>query len=454
MANIPETLLRNRLFIAVLILFTVGVAGCISQPPEVLKVNPEIDRTTPAGFYNVSQQPEVLKVNPEIDWNTPVGFYNKSDGTFTLIKGSIPEVKESLREPPQQSTFSVNDSLNIIVFRGVFSKAGYGINIDRVERQGNAFTVYATYVDWEADIQVETHPTAIIPIGKLGAGDYQARLKMTKVLDEYIEEGKAIERKVIETEKELSAFNFKVRSSEENVYYYTEYQINYTGRGEFDQKQASIVWNKINNFDEAKFVSSEKSYSAVIFMQPYTVGSFNPSTAEWIVVISSIPEKTEEIKIAIFRLDYQTFDVKKSYTFSYPTRKELSLEESIAIMEEDIKKDPYGDRPVEKEKIKLQGGNYIYSYPPGDFGGTIIVNIYAGRAIFFATTVWAGRGKLIIPEDGEMGITPIKQAPVESEMEAETPAPTPTAQANPQVPGFGMVLGVIGVLVVWWRLKK
>lgn len=352
----------------------------------------------------ISQQPEIMKVNPVIDYNPLEGFYGKSEDMFTVLKGSIPEVKESLKDivikkAAQTSAFSVDDELNFVVFRGVFSSGGYGINIDRVERQENAFTVYATYLD-PGKIGVTaavTQPVAIIPIGKLAAGDYEARLKVTRVIVE------DIERKVIETEKELGIFNIKVKPPEENFYHYIGYSYNYTGVGRFDPKQASIVWNKINSSDEAKFVTSEKSYSAVVFMHPYAVGAFDPSTAEWIVVISSIPEMTEEPKIAIFRLDYQTFDLKKSYKFSHPARKELSLEESVAIMENEIKP---GDKFVDKEKVTIQGGNYIYSYPAADFGGTIIVNKYAGRAIFFATTVWDGRGRLIIPEEGESGVTP------------------------------------------------
>lgn len=193
---------------------------------------------------------------------------------------------------------------------------------------------------------------------------------------------------------------------EESIYYYTE-------TGGFNQTHASIVWNKISGSDEAKFVTSERYYSAVIFMHPYTVGVFDPSTAEWVTVISSIPEKNEEVKIAIFRLDYQTFDLKESYKFSYPSNKELTLEESIAIIEEEMKKDPYGNpygnRPVEKEKLRFHGGNYIYSYPATDFGGTVIVNKYVGRATFYATTVWDGKGKLIIPEDGESNGTPLRE---------------------------------------------
>lgn len=255
----------------------------------------------------------------------------------------------------------------------------------------------------------------------------------------------------------LGIFAFVLLSStavkaEENIYYYN------VASG-FDQKQALIVWNKINSTNEAKIVTSEKSYSVVIFMHPYTVGIFDPSTAEWIVVISSIPENTKEIKISIFRLDYQTFSLKKIYKFSYPARTELSLEESIAIMEEEMKKDPYrSNNPIEREKIVLQGGNYIYSYPAGDFGGTIIVNKYARRAIFYATTVWAGTGRLIIPE-AELNMTPSNTSEYETPIitqTLETPVLTQTTQVTPKVSGFEVVFGIMGVLagMLGTKVKK
>lgn len=166
------------------------------------------------------------------------------------------------------------------------------------------------------------------------------------------------------------------------------------------QKHASNAWEKIKGFDEAKFVISEKSYSAIVFIHPYTVGVFDPSTAEWIVVISSIPKMTKETKIAIFRLDYQTFDLKKVYKFIYPVKKELTLDDAIAVIQEEIAKERGSYQTfVDKEKVMLIGGNYVYSYPASDFWGTIIVNKYAGEPIFYATTIWDGIGKLIIPEE-------------------------------------------------------
>ncbi|VVB96015.1 S-layer protein [uncultured archaeon] len=185
---------------------------------------------------------------------------------------------------------------------------------------------------------------------------------------------------------------------EKNIYYYS------LPGFENDRNQSSILWEKINRSDEARYVTSERSYSAIVFVHPYTVGVFDPSSAEWIVMLSSIPEKEAEIKIAIFRFDYLTLDIKMSYEFSFPVGEELSLEQSIAVMEEEMKKDTYGSKSVERQKVIFQGGNYVYSYPAGDFGGTIIVNKYVGKAVFYATTVWNGKGKLIIPEEESAGI--------------------------------------------------
>lgn len=191
-----------------------------------------------------------------------------------------------------------------------------------------------------------------------------------------------------------------LQHAEFQIYGYT-YAPGYLGLENKTQQYVLTVWNKVKDFNEAKLVISEETFSVIVYLHPYTVGAFDPSTAEWVVIISSIPETSNETKIAIFRLDYQTRFLKKAYTFSYSVDDELSLEESIAIMEEEMTKDPYGSGggSVNSEKVKLLGGNYVYSYPAMDLGGTIIVNRYAGVAIFYATTVWDGVGRLIIPEE-------------------------------------------------------
>lgn len=160
----------------------------------------------------IYQKPEVVKVNPEI-YEDQVVYTNLSNavGIFAVIKGNIPQVKETYEEiivnkTAQQSTFSVDDDMNFVVSRGI--TPGFDININKVEKQGNVYTVYATYIDQGTDLGILSHPIAIIPIGKLAAGDYEARLRVTRVLNTL--EG----RKVIETEKEMSVFNFKIKTPE------------------------------------------------------------------------------------------------------------------------------------------------------------------------------------------------------------------------------------------------
>ncbi len=49
----------------------------------------------------------------------------------------------------------------------------------------------------------------------------------------------------------------------------------------------------------------------------------------------------------------------------------------------------------------------------------------------------------------------ILEVPEESDqIKTETPVPTPMVQASPEVPGFEMVVGILGFLAVFWRLKK
>ncbi|VVB96731.1 Uncharacterised protein [uncultured archaeon] len=43
---------------------------------------------------------------------------------------------------------------------------------------------------------------------------------------------------------------------------------------------------------------------------------------------------------------------------------------------------------------------------------------------------------------------------VSDPVKPERPVPSPTAQASPEVPGFEVFVGIIGILVVWLGLKK
>ncbi len=191
---------------------------------------------------------------------------------------------------------------------------------------------------------------------------------------------------------------------------------NYSTPGyEINKTQASIVWRKVNFSDDAKFVSREKDYSVIVFVQSFNENPSDLSSAEWIAVATSIPVKNEDVKIAIFRLDYQTLDFKRSYYFSYQGEKILSLQQSAFFMEEEMKKEPKGGKFLDEKLMALYGGNYISSYPGSFSGGTILFNKYAGKVIFHATTVQGGRssgmainipGRIITPGEDTNGTSP------------------------------------------------
>jgi len=177
------------------------------------------------------------------------------------------------------------------------------------------------------------------------------------------------------------------------IYTYTSYTW-----GEIDNQEFFSAWQEVKDIGETEFVAAENSYSVLVHMHPYTVGAFDPSTAEWIIIVSSIPEASNEVRVAIVRLDFQTFHLKKAYKFSYAVQPGITLDDVIATMEGKIAEVEGGVREIGSHEVELLGGNYIYSYPAGDFGGTIVVNKYVGEPIFYATTVWDGAGALIIPE--------------------------------------------------------
>lgn len=82
------------------------------------------------------------------------------------------------------------------------------------------------------------------------------------------------------------------------------------------------------------------------------------------------------------------------------------------------------------------------------------VSLFTAKAVNIFVGAGADAVRLELGWTAPMSGVQIMEAPVEAEMQAETPVPTPAAQTSPEAPGFGMVLGIMGVLAVWWRLKK
>jgi hypothetical protein len=148
-------------------------------------------------------------VKPIIDYYTLGGYTGQAEENLFVISGTQQEVREKLHKIivegfPPQTTFSPEEEINFVVFRGVFSTGGYGLEIQKVERQGNFFFISARYIDPGSGMMVThafTQPTAIIPIGRLERGDYYvvlfvSQIRKTKEGDQIIYEEK--ERKRVE----------------------------------------------------------------------------------------------------------------------------------------------------------------------------------------------------------------------------------------------------------------
>ncbi len=165
------------------------------------------------------------------------------------------------------------------------------------------------------------------------------------------------------------------------------------------ESHAREIWDRVKNTPEISSVISEGAFSTLILMHPYSVGIFDPSKAEWIVIVSSVPHESEHIKMVILRLDYQTLELKKSYKFIYPV-KNVTVSDCVSLIKNSMVNGPDGSgENFNVKNLVIKGDYCIYSHPATDFGGTLIVNRNAGKVVFYATTVWDGTGRLLIPSD-------------------------------------------------------
>ena len=135
-------------------------------------------------------QKEILPIQPVIDYYPMDGYTGYGEETLYVLAGDIDAVKKDLEDlvvnlSAPRSTFNRNETINLVVFRGVYNTGGYGIGIKRIEKIDNTLAIYAIYTNAGKGMmvtQVFTQPTAIIPIGKLSEGEYAVKLKVTTIL--------------------------------------------------------------------------------------------------------------------------------------------------------------------------------------------------------------------------------------------------------------------------------
>lgn len=160
--------MERMLFLAAVVLLS---AGCVQQGV-------------------VKESPETIIIEPFVDNYFLGGYIGKLSEDFFLVSGDMDTAKQKARailigDGERRSEFGGDELLNFVVFRGVFSTGGFGLRIDEVERTGNTIFVHATYTDPGPGMMVTqafTQPTAIVPIGILSEGLYQAQLRVTRVV--------------------------------------------------------------------------------------------------------------------------------------------------------------------------------------------------------------------------------------------------------------------------------
>ncbi|HID55950.1 TPA: hypothetical protein EYP37_05440 [Candidatus Poribacteria bacterium] len=162
-------------------------------------------------------------------------------------------------------------------------------------------------------------------------------------------------------------------------------------------EEAERAWLSMEKYPEIDYVATERSYVAILFMHPFSLGPFDPAAAEWIGIVTSIPQADEPVKAAIIRLDYRSMELKKGYKMLLSSAPLISVAEAARIMEENPQYVGMIGWRVDESRIDEFGGNYIYSYPASDLGGVMVVNGYASKVIFSATSIWNGVGKVLIP---------------------------------------------------------
>ena len=179
-----------------------------------------------------------------------------------------------------------------------------------------------------------------------------------------------------------------------DIYYYSETDFSIE-----TPRDAEKAWVSMKDHPEVRFVASEGEYAAIVFMHPFSLGLFDPKTAEWIGIVTSIPQEGDDtVKAAVLRLDYESMSLKRAHKMVLPSVGHLiSPEEAIDIMLQNPQYPWREEAQIQKESVDELGGNYIYSRPATDFGGVMVVNGYAAKVIFSATSVWNGVGKVLIP---------------------------------------------------------
>ncbi len=160
---------------------------------------------------------------------------------------------------------------------------------------------------------------------------------------------------------------------------------------EINESRALKVWRK--TMEEIK-PDIKPPFSGMVIYHVYATGG--DFVAGWFVIVTSLGQ--DAVTNTVVGFD-ESLRLREVYELKMP-RKYIDRYEAERVVESELEKDEYAS---EGGAIKQIGWYYIYSYPALDFGGTIVVEKHSG-VVFFATTVWDGKGKLIVPSKDSLRI--------------------------------------------------
>ena len=166
---------------------------------------------------------------------------------------------------------------------------------------------------------------------------------------------------------------------------------------EESQARALDIWRVAQRQPVVQRVIQEDEYQILVHQHAFSVGVFDPATAEWVVIVTSRPQdQGDPIVTAIVRLDYQTLQFKRDYEMR-GVLEPVGADEAGATMSAKPPYDWMENWKADPNELESLGDFWVLSWPAGDFGATMIVHANTGRLIYSATTVWDGAGKHLIP---------------------------------------------------------
>ncbi len=153
-------------------------------------------------------------------------------------------------------------------------------------------------------------------------------------------------------------------------------------------------------------------------------------------------EHTPEFRIVV-RFTRDGEETIKPYLKQYPELADIVEVRTANVSLANLQRDQAdASSSVNALGIRVQSGINVYNNS---------VELYITKADRSRFDEALQRGEIQLPDT--VRVITVEALAEDLAEESRDASSSPPAQASPEVPGFGMVLGIIGILAVWWRLK-